>query len=90
MLSDLLDLLVPTVYLAFSTPSVPQWTPPPTNPLEDEERARQRENKASAAAADLATSGRRSTMYAGTKIARDAQMERGKKRLGIASDELLG
>lgn len=87
LFAELIDAL--PLVLAFSSPSVPKFEPPPTNPLEDEEKARQREAKASTAAADLAASGRRSTVYAGGEMAREEQMRRGRKRLGIASEELL-
>lgn len=89
MLAELFDLLTVPMFLAFSQPKVPEFTPPPTNPLEDEEKSRQREAKAAGAAADLAAGGRRSTIYAGGEMARNEQMQKGRKRLGIASEELL-
>ena len=88
LFADLIALFPPFV-LSFSQPQVPTFTPPPTNPLEDEEKARQREAKAAGAAVDLAAGGRRSTVYAGGEMAREEQMQRGRKRLGVASEELI-
>jgi hypothetical protein len=87
MLSDLLDLF-PTLILCFSSPKMQAPAPMPANPGEDPEQIRQRENASRQAAVDLAAGGRRSTVFAGGRIAQDAQTARARKRLGYAAGDL--
>lgn len=73
----------------FSSPKVPKPEAPPPSPVLAEEQIRARQAEADAATADAALGGRRSTQYAGADMAREKQMERGKRRLLRAGDELL-
>ena len=71
----------------FSSPKMPAMAPLPGTPLQDEAQKRERDVIARQAAIDLATSGRRTTEFAGRSLALSEQKDRINKR---ASQELGG
>ena len=72
----------------FSKPSIPAPQAAPVSPAEDKAAEQARVNVANAAAMDLAIGGRRSTEFAGRKVAMAAQMARSKGR-HLVGDEGL-
>lgn len=73
----------------FSSPPVARPQAPPPSPVLAEDAQQRRAAVARAAAIDLAASGRRTTEFAGRRIAQEAQIERGKRRLARAGEEIL-